>query len=110
VRHDITYNEISDIFLRRIALDNPRSGQIAASIWLSEFDEGTLSEAERLNVILPLIKWCAERTILTEELREELLLYYEDYTSGKLQPLLDDTEANAVISDLELCYQMATSS
>ena len=103
--YDITYNEISDIFLRRMGLDKPKTGAEATSLWLPEFDEGRLAEAERLNVILPLIKWCVERDLLTEELEDELYLYYEDYINGALDDVLADYEAADVIADLTECYK-----
>lgn len=103
--HDITYKEITDIFLRRMEMDKPKTGEAAASLWLPEFDEGRLQEAERLNVILPLIKWCVDRDLLTDELKDELDLYYEDYTNGALDDVLADYEANEVIADLTACYK-----
>ncbi len=103
--YDITYEEMSDIFLGRMKTDKPQTGEKAANSWLPEFDESTLEEAERLNVILPLIKWCVEHNCLTNALQDELFLYYEDYTSGKLEGILADYEASDVISDLTECYK-----
>lgn len=103
--YKIKYKDMEDIFLSRMRLDNPKTGAAAASLWLPEFDEGRLQEAERLNVILPLIKWCVDRDLLTDELKDELDLYYEDYTNGVLDDVLADYEANEVIVDLTACYK-----
>lgn len=103
--YDITYETMSDIFLGRMKMDKPQTGEKAANSWLPEFDESALQEAERLNVILPLIKWCVAHNCLTDALRDELFLYYEDYTSGKLEGILADYEAGEVIGDLTACYK-----
>lgn len=103
--YNITYKEITDVFLARVGRDKPQSGAAAANSWLWEFDENKLEEAERLNVILPLIKWCVEHDSLTDELKDELDLYYEDYTNGVLDDILADYEAKEVIQDLTACYK-----
>lgn len=103
--YDITYKDMEEIFLSRMRLDSPATGERAANSWLPEFDENKLQEAERLNVILPLIKWCVERDLLTDELKDELDLYYEDYTNGVLDGILADYEADDVIADLTACYK-----
>ena len=103
--YNITYKDITDIFLRRMKIDNPKTGAAAASLWLPEFDETQPQEAERLNVILPLIKWCVEHNLLTDALKDELDLYYEDYTNGALDDILADYEADEVVGDLTACYK-----
>ena len=100
-----TYKEMTEDCYSRMKMDNPKTGAAAASSWLSEFDERLLKEAERLNVILPIIKWCVEHDMMTEELEDELYLYYEDYTNGKLDGILAEYEADAVIADLTWCYK-----
>ena len=54
---------------------------------------------------MPIIKWCVEHDMMTEELEDELYLYYEDYTNGKLDGILAEYEADAVIADLTWCYK-----
>ena len=103
--YNIIYKDMEDIFLSRMRLDKPKAGAVAASLWLPEFDEGHLQEAERLNVILPLIKWCVENDMLTDELKDELDLYYEDYAVGKLDDILADYEKDDVLRDLTVCYK-----
>jgi len=103
--YHFTYKEETEIFLGRMNRDKPKTGALAASEWLPEFNEKQLKEAERLDVILPLIKWCVEHDLLTEELEDELYLYYEDYTNGVLEPILAEYEADEVIRDLTACYK-----
>ena len=87
-------------------LDKPKTGAAAASLWLPEFDEGRLQEAERLNVILPLIKWCVEHNKLTEELSDELYLYFEDLQAGRLDRIFESAEEEkAVKGDLTKAYK-----
>ena len=42
------------------------TGEILEHSYLFQFDESVLTEAERLNVILPLIKWEVDNNELTE--------------------------------------------
>ena len=113
--YELTYRDLTEMFQDVIVsnqdyfLNCAKAGSLykdaIADAWLSEFDESTLEEAERLNVILPLIKWCIECSIMTDNLNGELALYYKDYTSGKLDDILADYEAKEVIEDLIWCYK-----
>ena len=113
--YDITYVELNESFQSffaiiqkkylNLAKVNPAYRESIVDFWLSEFDESTLEEAERLNVLLPLIKWCVEHNVMTKNLEGELALYYKDYTQGKLDDILADYEAEEVIADLVWCYQ-----
>lgn len=104
--YDIDYAWTKEFFQERIANSpNIKIGGVAAATWLYEFPESNLEEAERLNVILPLIKWCVEHNELTDELKDELYLYYEDYIGGKLNDILAEYEAEEVIKDLIECYK-----
>ena len=83
IKDVITYQFESELFLDRMRADQATTALLAES-WLYDIDESTLSEAERLNVILPVIKWCAEHGVMTEWFRNELWLYYESYLNGTL--------------------------
>lgn len=116
MRYDLTYRGSTEMLqdymkfeqercLRRAKIE-PSYKDVVADSWLSDFDESILEEAERLNAILPLIKWCVEYDMMTENLSGELALYYKDYTTGKLDDILADYEAKEVIDDLTWCYKM----
>jgi len=106
MKYNITYKWTKEFFQERIANASfVTSGEMATGTWLYEFPEERLQEAERLNVLLPLIKWCAENGMLTEMLEDELYLYYEDYVGGKLDGVLADYEAEMVVKDLIDAYQ-----
>ncbi len=79
----ISYQLNTKYFLGRMRCDHSTTAQSATN-WLYEFDEPRLSEADRFNAIMPVIKWCAEKNVMTEALRNELWLYYESYLNGKL--------------------------
>ena len=102
LEHQMKFDQ--EYCLHRAELD-PDYKDMLANSWLSEFDESILEEAERLNAILPLIKWCVQYDMMTDNLEGELALYYKDYTNGKLEDILADYEAKEVISDLVWCYQ-----
>ena len=48
------------------------------------FKESSLAEAERLNVLLPLIKWEVDNNDLSEAMSDEFYLYYEDLLKGSV--------------------------
>ena len=72
--------------------------------YLPEFKESSLAEAERLNVLLPLIKWEVDNNDLSEAMSDELYLYYEDLLKGRLDGILDEEEAPIIIKDLTESY------
>lgn len=83
---------------------NTRTGSQAQDYCLHDTDESSLTERERLVMILPVIKYEIEHNMLTEELEDELYLYYEDIISGKFDGLLGDDEEEAIKRDLFECY------
>ena len=101
----LTYKNTTEMFLGRYKWDPITSGEGRASSWLSEFNEGMLSETERLNVILPLIKWCTEHDLMTDNLKGELDYYYDQYLTGGLDGILVDSEAEEIVHDLTECYK-----
>lgn len=62
-------------------------------------------ERDRLCVILPLIKLQIEKLGLTEELLEELEIYYEDFNKGNFDDLFEDFELEMIKEDLHWCYE-----
>ena len=113
--YEITYHESTEAFTDFISSTqnhflskahlNPAYKYAVANAWLGDCDDSQLEEAERLNMILPVIKWSIEYGIMTDILEDELYLYYEDYTNGKLDDILADYETEEVIADLVWCYQ-----
>ncbi len=80
------------------------TGEKLENSWLPEFDENTLAEDERLNVLLPMFEWEIENDTLTPELKDELYLYYEDLMEGRLDGILGEDEADVVVDVLTKCY------
>ena len=91
-------------YLQHVQVD-PTYKEVLTNTWLWEFDESTLEDAERLNVLLPLIKWSVTHSLMTPFLEHELSSYHRDYINGKLYNILADYEAKEVIADLVWCYQ-----
>lgn len=106
MKYDLTYEDMTEMLDEQIRTGEKYNGKIIQVSWLHDFDESQLEEAERLNVLLPLIKWQVEHNELTEELEGELELYYEDYAEGRLDGILADYEAEKVIKDLTECYHI----
>lgn len=105
MQYDLTYNDMIELCNERVVAYKPKSGTEAQTAMLWDIDEDSLEEAERLNVMLALIKWEIEHGMLTDELKDELYLYYEDYTKGKITNILADYESDIVINDLTECYR-----
>ena len=81
-----------------------KSGSYLEDCYLPEFKESSLAEDERLNVLLPLIKWEVDNNDLSEAMSDELYLYYEDLLKGRLDGILDEEEAPIIIKDLTESY------
>ena len=105
MRYDFTYKESTEDFLQRVKVSKPADGQRAQGMWLTEFPQSELEEAERLNILLPVIKWEIENDMLTEELSDELYLYFEDLQEGRLDGVLNEEESPLIIKDLTECYK-----
>lgn len=105
MKYDLDYigtQELFDDCLK--AVGSSRSGDSMENCYLPDFNESILEEAERLNVLLPLIKWQVDNNKLTEFMSDELYLYYEDLLKGRLDGVIDEEEASLVIGVLTECY------
>lgn len=105
MKYDLTYEGTKDMFHSYMKVSTCKDGKQLQTNWLWDFEESKLEEAERLNAILPLIKWCADHDWMTEELRGELEWYYDAYTKGNLDGILAEYEADEVIRDLLESYR-----
>lgn len=74
-----------------------KSGSYLEDCYLPEFKESSLAEAERLNVLLPLIKWEVDNNDLSEAMSDELYLYYEDLLKGSV------TDNIGTVGEILLC-------
>lgn len=62
-------------------------------------------ERDRLCVMLPLIKIQIEKLGLTEELLEELEIYYREFNKGRFDELFEDFELQQMKEDILWCYE-----
>jgi len=88
----------------------PKTGAQVQNIYLYDTDEDQLTERERLIMILVATVYEIEHDMLTEELRDELRLYYQDLKSGKLEGILGDNEETEIKEDIEKYYAIVFSS
>ena len=100
---DISYSDAREM-LQTYNDSEDDTGGVLEHSYLFQFDESILTEAERLNVVLPLIKWEVDNDDLTEAMSDELYLYYEDLLKGRLDGILDEEEAPIIIKDLTESY------
>ncbi len=72
---------------------------------LYDTDENALTERERFIMILAVVKIEIELGVLTPEMKDELDLYFEEWSEGKFDGLLGDDEIDDIKTDLFECYE-----
>ncbi|MGN0539023.1 MAG: hypothetical protein ACI4KI_04135 [Candidatus Fimenecus sp.] len=83
----------------------PFDGEEAQREGLYFLEEDKLTERERLIMMLSVIKWEIEHNMLTDELRDELDYYYDEFTSGRLTIHINPEDIRAITKDLTECYK-----
>ena len=83
----------------------PLDGEDAQREGLYFLEEDKLTERERLIMMLSVIKWEIEHNMLTDELRDELDYYYNEFLSGRLKEHIYQEDRIAITKDLTECYQ-----
>ena len=105
MKYELDYQGATEILEDRLSTGiQPKTGDLLENSYLTEFDQDILEEAERLNAVLPLIKWEVDNDDLSEAMSDELYLYYEDLLKGRLDGILDEDEAPIIIKDLTESY------
>ena len=105
MKYELDYQWAKNFLESRIRTNVPPiTGRFLENSYLPEFNQDILKEAERLNAVLPLIKWEVDNNDLSEAMSDELYLYYEDLLKGRLDGILDEEEAPIIIKDLTESY------
>lgn len=105
MKYELDYQGATEILEDRLSTGiQPKTGDLLENSYLTEFDQDIFEEAERLNAVLPLIKWEVDNNDLSEAMSDELYLYYEDLLKGRLDGILDEEEAPIIIKDLTESY------
>lgn len=105
MKYELDYQGATEILEDRLSTGiQLKKGDLLENSYLTEFDQDILEEAERLNAVLPLIKWEVDNNDLSEAMSDELYLYYEDLLKGRLDGILDEEEAPIIIKDLTESY------
>ena len=105
MKYELDYQGATEILEDRLSTGiQPKKGDLLENSYLTEFDQDILEEAERLNAVLPLIKWEVDNNDLSEAMSDELYLYYEVLLKGRLDGILDEEEAPIIIKDLTESY------
>ena len=99
------YQEVKSDCYECLSNPAPISGKNAQANWLWDQGEMQNNERDRLITLLPLICYEIEHGILTEELLDEVEIYYEDYKAGVFNGLLGDDEIEEIEKDLFWCYE-----
>ena len=72
--------------------------------WLDGLQIASMTESERLNLMLPVIVFETERDCIDSPVWDELYLYYEQYAKGELDNVIDVEERQAIVHDLTECF------
>lgn len=104
--YDDTYMAWKEDEIARLERCNPTSGAQVQDLSLHDTDESSLTERERLIMIMCVVVYEADHNLLTEEIRGELGYYYRMLTEGKLDGMLADNEKAEVVADIEKYYTM----
>lgn len=85
MKYGLDYQGAAEILESRLRTGiQPKTGDLLENSYLPEFNQDILEEAERLNAVLPLIKWEVDNNDLSEAMSDELYLYYEDLLKGSV--------------------------
>ena len=85
MKYDLDYQWAKNFLESRLSTGiQPKTGDLLENSYLTEFDQDILEEAERLNAVLPLIKW--------------------EVDNNDLDGILDEEEAPIIIKDLTESY------
>ena len=109
MKYGVDYEWAQEIFDKRLKDCEkrgkpPRTGGDAELMQIWDTNENNLHEAERLNMLLPVMKWEIENDKLTDWLKEEIYLYYEDIYLGNFDDVIDESEKEKVVHDLTECF------
>lgn len=90
MKYGLDYQGAAEILESRLRTGiQPKTGDLLENSYLPEFNQDILEEAERLNAVLPLIKWEVDNNDLSEAMSDELYLYYEDLLKGPVADIID---------------------
>ena len=109
MKYDIDYACGQEMFDDRLRLYDkmgiyPKTGNDAETMQTWDTNENNLYEAERLNMLLPVMKWEIENNQLTEWIRDEIYQYYEDIQKRGFGDVIDESEREKVVHDLTECF------
>ena len=112
MKYNIDYEGSQEAFDELLELcaeegNAPRTGEEVETMQTWDTNENNLHEAERLNMLLPVMKWEIENDKLTDWLKEEIYLYYEDIYLGNFDDVIDESEKDKVVHDLTECFNKA---
>ena len=109
MKYDIDYEGAQELFDESFsdytrAGIQPKTGPEVENMQTGDTNEDGLHEAERLNMLLPVMKWEIENNQLTEWIRDEIYQYYEDIQKRGFGDVIDESEREKVVHDLTECF------
>ena len=107
MKYDFDYEGVKEIFDHRFSDEKNLSGKRVQHGWLPEFNESTLEEGERLNILLPLMQWQTEHDDVTEEIKGEMEWYYDAFEYDNFEKEIDEEERELVKKIFFECYNKA---
>ena len=107
MKYDLDYEGLKETFEYRFKDEKNLSGKRVQHGWLPEFNESTLEEGERLNILLPLMQWQTEHDDVTEEIKGEMEWYYDAFEYDNFEKEIDEEERELVKKIFFECYNKA---
>lgn len=109
IEFDESYSEWKEFDFAELELKRPKTGRDAEYLTIRSLNvpSENLTERSRLIAILPTIIYEVEHDILSEEVSDELWLYYEDLQEGRLAGLFGAEEEKEVFEDLRRSFKKA---
>ena len=107
MKYDLDYEGMKEMFDDLNKKRNDLTGKRVHCNWLSEFNENILNEAERLNVILQVMRWQTEHNDVTEWMKSEMRWYYNAFKNDNFEKEIDEEERELVKKIFFECYNKA---
>ena len=107
MKYDFDYIGTQEMFDDLMKKRNNLTGESVQCEWLSNFNENILEEAERLNVVLQVMRWQTEHNDVTEEIKGEIDWYYNAFKNDNFEKEIDEEERELVKRIFFECYNKA---
>lgn len=104
MKNEYTYKWLTENLAEYSHRAGENEGDARGWLYSWDLDVPQITEAERLNFMLTVIKWETDHGCVSEPVKDELYLYYEQYANGELDSIIEPEERETVVHDLTECF------